>query len=173
MAHADAHSSGATLVEEGGDPGDSHKENDSKAAADADDVWEDSDAKLPAPLSNGAYRKILKELPDGPRIAAETCVKFWKVCLACICAQSMRPNPICSSCAPPAPQSEVMACVVGQEKKFPTEELVAFLKTISVHRCASLDSSILCFPKFVLAPLAASLYADVFAITQPHTQTRI
>ena len=81
MAHADAHSSGATVVEEGGDPGDPHKENDSKAATDADDVAEDSDAKLPAPLSNGAYRKILKELPDGPRIAAETCVKFWKVCL--------------------------------------------------------------------------------------------
>ena len=55
---------------------------------------------------------------------------------ACTFAQSTRPNPICSSRATSTPQSEVMACIVEQEKKFPTEELVAFLKTISVHRCA-------------------------------------
>lgn len=52
------------------------KENESTQAE--EDV-DESDAKLPAPLSNGAYRKILKELPDGPRVAAETCVQFWKV----------------------------------------------------------------------------------------------
>jgi hypothetical protein len=70
---------------------------DADPALAAEEVVDESDAKLPAPLNNGAYRKILKELPDGPRIAAETCVQFWK------------------------------------DKKFPTEELVAFLKTISVH----------------------------------------
>ena len=52
------------------------KENDSASGA---EVVDESDAQLPAPLSNGAYRKILKELPDGPRVAAETCVQFWKV----------------------------------------------------------------------------------------------
>lgn len=53
------------------------KENESASAA--QEVVDESDAKLPAPLSNGAYRQILKELPDGPRVAAETCVQFWKV----------------------------------------------------------------------------------------------
>jgi hypothetical protein len=43
------------------------------------EVEDESDSKLLVPLANGNYRKILKELPDGPRIAAETCVQFWKV----------------------------------------------------------------------------------------------
>lgn len=77
--------------------GDCSAAQDAAPAQQEDEVVDESDAKLPAPLNNGAYRKILKELPDGPRIAAETCVQFWK------------------------------------DKKFPTEELVAFLKTISVH----------------------------------------
>jgi hypothetical protein len=54
------------------------KENEIRSSTD-DDTEDESDAHFPAPLSNGAYRKILKELPDGPRIATETCVKFWKV----------------------------------------------------------------------------------------------
>jgi hypothetical protein len=58
---------------------------------------DEDDSGLPAPINNGVFRRILKELPDGARIAAETCVRFWK------------------------------------DKKFPTEELMAFLKTISVH----------------------------------------
>ncbi|EKX35604.1 hypothetical protein GUITHDRAFT_118204 [Guillardia theta CCMP2712] len=58
---------------------------------------EEEDVPLPAPLANGALKKILKELPEGARVAAETCVQFWK------------------------------------EKKFPTEELIAFLKNISSH----------------------------------------
>jgi hypothetical protein len=33
---------------------------------------------------------------------------------------------------------------VWQDKKFPTEELVAFLKTISVHRCVSAKRSVVC-----------------------------
>jgi len=55
------------------------KENEQKPTA--DEIEDESDSKLPAPLANGAYRKMLKELPDGPRIAAETCVQFWKVLL--------------------------------------------------------------------------------------------
>ena len=54
------------------------KENEIRSSTD-NDAEDESDAHFPAPLSNGAYRKILKELPDGPRIATETCVKFWKV----------------------------------------------------------------------------------------------
>jgi hypothetical protein len=55
---------------------------DADPAPAAEEIVDESDAKLPAPLNNGAYRKILKELPDGPRIAAETCVQFWKVLLS-------------------------------------------------------------------------------------------
>ena len=40
---------------------------------------EEEDVPLPAPLANGALKKILKELPEGARVAAETCVQFWKV----------------------------------------------------------------------------------------------
>eukprot|EP00960_Hanusia_phi_P029346 747902-Hanusia_phi.AAC.3 len=45
-------------------------------------LWEEQgaqDVPLPAPLANGAFKKILKELPEGARVAAETCVQFWKV----------------------------------------------------------------------------------------------
>lgn len=78
MPDADAYGMKPSLVAaEPGDPTES-KENELKPAA-ADEVVDESDAKLPAPLAHGAYRKILKELPDGPRIAAETCVQFWKV----------------------------------------------------------------------------------------------
>ena len=45
-------------------------------------------AALPAPLSEAVYRKALEELPDGARMATETCIQSWKV-------------PPCS--APPAP----------------------------------------------------------------------
>jgi hypothetical protein len=77
MPETDAHGQQPSIAAaEPGDPTES-KENDLKPAT--DEVVDESDAKLPAPLTNGAYRKILKELPDGPRIAAETCVQFWKV----------------------------------------------------------------------------------------------
>ena len=118
---------------------------DADPALAAEEVVDESDAKLPAPLNNGAYRKILNELPDGPRIAAETCVQFWKVLLAGA-----------PSCMPARPDcahggaalnlfSEIhdgrgSGWGVWQDKKFPTEELVAFLKTISVHRCVSVNA---------------------------------
>ncbi len=59
------------------------KENDRASGA---EMVDESDAQLPAPLSNGAYRKVLKELPDGPRVAAETCVQFWKVGICSLAA---------------------------------------------------------------------------------------
>ena len=36
---------------------------------------------LPAPLSEAVYRKALEELPDGARMATETCIQSWKVTL--------------------------------------------------------------------------------------------
>ena len=77
--------------------GDCSAAQDAAPAQQEDEVVDESDAKLPAPLNNGAYRKILKELPDGPRIAAETCVQFWKVC----------------SCAPPRARA---GCVHGRRR---------------------------------------------------------
>ena len=118
---------------------------DADPALAAEEVVDESDAKLPAPLNNGAYRKILKELPDGPRIAAETCVQFWKVLLAG--APSCMPAR--SDCAHGCAALNLLSerhdgrgsgGGVWQDKKVPTEELVAFLKTISVHRCVSLNA---------------------------------
>lgn len=77
--HGKEHSPAAAVEELGATDASEGKENDSKAPA--EEVLDESDEKLPAPLAHGAYRKILKELPDGPRIAAETCVQFWKVIL--------------------------------------------------------------------------------------------
>ena len=58
------------------EPGTASNSKENTAPAEVED---ESDSKLLVPLANGNYRKILKELPDGPRIAAETCVQFWKV----------------------------------------------------------------------------------------------
>jgi len=146
------------------EPGTASNSKENTAPAEVED---ESDSKLLVPLANGNYRKILKELPDGPRIAAETCVQFWKVwpspaslsILRRIVAHgsfSMRTWRVTRSliltavnqklacpvllddvCFSYASRYEVLTrgwCECVQDKKLPTEELVAFLKTISVHR---------------------------------------